>query len=176
MALTEQQRAFCDYLLTDPEQNATACYQKAYPKATEKAATAAASRLLTNVNVIQYMDAARAKRSERTQIDADWLLTRLAQEADADIADLYDELTGALKPVHKWPKIFRQGLVAGIDVNQLSVDGNTVGEVVKIKLADRNAKLKMIGDHIGVGAFKKQVEISGTLVIMDSDYGQPEED
>lgn len=176
MALTEQQKAFCDYLLTDPEQNATACYQKSYPKATEKAATAAASRLLTNVNVTQYMDAARAKRSERTQIDADWLLTRLAQEADADIADLYDELTGALKPVHKWPKIFRQGLVAGIDVNQLSVDGNTIGEVVKIKLADRNAKLKMIGDHIGVGAFKKQVEISGTLVIMDSDYGQPEED
>lgn len=156
--LTEQQKAFCDYLLTDPEQNATACYMRAYPKATEKAATAAASRLLTNVNVVQYMDAARAKRSERTRIDADWLLTRLAEEADADIADLYDETTGALKPVHKWPKIFRQGLVAGVDVNQITVDGQSVGEVVKVKLADRNAKLKMIGDHIGVQAFKQLVD------------------
>lgn len=176
MALTEQQRAFCDYLLTDPEQNATACYQKAYPKSSLKAAESSASDLLRNPKVVEYLEAARAKRSERTQIDADWLLTRLAAEADADIADLYDELTGALKPVHKWPKIFRQGLVAGIDINQLSVDGNTVGEVVKIKLADRNAKLKMIGEHIGVGAFKKQIEINGTLVIMDSDYGQPQTD
>jgi phage terminase small subunit len=49
-------------------------------------------------------------------------------------------------------------LVAGMDVNQLSVDGQSVGEVVKIKLADRNAKLKMIGDHIGVQAFKQQIE------------------
>jgi phage terminase small subunit len=87
----------------------------------------------------------------------------LAEEADADIGDIIDE-SGALKPIKQWPKIFRQGLVAGIDVSQIKTeDGGTMGEVVKIKLADRNAKLKMIGDHIGVGAFKQQLQLSGEV-------------
>ncbi len=157
-ALTEKQKAFADFLLKDPEQNQTKAYLHAYPKSSEKAAVAAASRMLTNVNVKNYIDEARAKRSERTQIDAEWLLKRLADEAEADIADLYDEVTGALKPVHKWPKIFRQGLVAGMDVNQITVDGQSTGEVVKIKLADRNSIKKMIGEHIGVQAFKQLIE------------------
>jgi phage terminase small subunit len=158
-ALTEKQKAFADFLLTDPEQNQTKAYQHAYPSCkSEAAARASASKLLTNPNIQNYLNAARAERSKRTQIDADWLLKRLADESEADIADIFDASTGALMPVHKWPKIFRQGLVAGIDVNQISIDGQAVGEVVKIKLADRNAKLKMIGDHIGVQAFKQQHE------------------
>lgn len=115
---------------------------------------------LKKPKIAAAIEKAKAERSERTKIDADWLLTRLGNELEADIAELYDEHTGALKPVHKWPKIFRQGLVAGIDVNQLTVDGRSVGEVVKVKLADRNAIKKMIGDHIGVQAFKQQIEHS----------------
>ncbi len=49
--LTDQQQKFVDEYLTDPEQNATAAYRKAYPKCSEKAAEAAASRLLRNVKV-----------------------------------------------------------------------------------------------------------------------------
>ena len=159
MALTLQQKAFCDYLLTDPEQCGYKCYRKAYPSCkTDKTAEANASRMLKIPHVAEYLESERAKRSDRTKIDADWLLRRLAEEVEADIAELYDEVTGALKPVHKWPKIFRMGLVAGIDVNQITVDGKSVGEVVKVKLADRNAKLKMIGDHIGVQAFKQLVD------------------
>lgn len=150
--LKGQQKEFCDYLLLDPEQNATAAYLKAYPSSSPNAARANAARLLASDNIQAYLDNARAARSERTRIDADWLLRRLAEEADADVAELFDE-AGNLLPVRKWPKIFRTGLVAGIDVANQG-DGSSVA---KIKLADRNAKLKMIGDHIGVAAFKQHV-------------------
>ena len=160
--LKGKQKDFADYLLQDPEQNATAAYRKAYPKCkSDDAAYACASRLLSSAKVQEYLANAKAERSERTKIDADWLLTRLADESEADIADLFDEATGALLPVHKWPKEFRKGLVSGIDVSNVRSEGGNVGEIVKIKLADRNAKLKMIGDHVNVGAFMKdKIQVS----------------
>ena len=161
--LTPKQSAFVQEYLKDL--NATqAAIRAGY---SERTANEQGSRLLANVSVRDAIDAAKQQRSERTQIDADWLLTRLADEIEADIAELYDEHTGALKPVHKWPKIFRQGLVAGIDVNQLTVDGRSVGEVVKVKLADRNAIKKMIGDHVGVQAFKQFVDHQHTHKFAD---------
>lgn len=159
--LKGQQKEFADYLLLDPEQNATAAYRKAYPKCKgDDAAYACASRLLSSAKVQEYLANAKAERSKRTKIDADWLLARLAEEAEADIGDIIDE-TGALKPIKQWPKIFRQGLVAGIDVSNVRSEGGNVSEIVKIKLADRNAKLKMIGDHVNVGAFMKdKIQVS----------------
>ena len=155
--LKGQQKDFCDYLLPDPEQNAAAAYRKAYPGCnTNESAYVNASKLLSSAKVQEYLTNARAARSERTRIDADWLLTRLAEESDADVAELFDE-AGKILPVRQWPKIFRTGLVAGIDFTKLGEDIS----VTKIKLADRNAKLKMIGDHIGVGAFKQLVQIGG---------------
>ncbi len=179
MPLTEQQKAFADYLLTDPGQNATQAYLKAYPKSTAKAAESSASDLLRNPKVAAYLDEERAKRSERTRIDADWLLRRLAEEAEADVADLYDERTGALKPVRMWPKIWRTGLVAGVEVDQqfAYVDGKRVpdGVVTKVKLSDRVKRLQMIGDHIGVQAFKQNINHSGAVVIFNNDYGKQED-
>lgn len=117
---------------------------------------------LKKPQIAEAIEKAKAERSERTKVDADWLLTRLANEADADLADLFDENTCALKPVHSWPKIWRQGLVAGIETRQERSDDETLADIVKVKLADRNAKLKMIGDHIGVQAFKQQVDHNHT--------------
>ena len=112
----------------------------------------------------------KADRSQRTKIDADWVLARLAQEMEADVSDLYDE-SGALKPVHKWPLIWRQGLVSGMDVEQqyAMVDGKQVpaGVVTKIKLpADRSIKrLELIGKHVAVQAFKDRLDLNGTIAI-----------
>jgi phage terminase small subunit len=164
--LTAKQKAFADYLLTDPEQNQTKAYLHAYPKSSEAAAAVSASKLLKNPKVESYLAEARAKRSERTQINADWLLKRLADEAEADLADIYDEATGALKPIHEWPKIWRQGMVAGVKIRkELGGEDDEFAEVTEVKLADRNAKLKMIGDHIGVQAFKQQIDSTNKSVV-----------
>jgi phage terminase small subunit len=100
---------------------------------------------------------AMAARSERTKVDADWLLTRLAAEVDADVADLYDE-AGALLPVRQWPPIWRKGLVAGLDVEEeRDDDGKVVGVTRKIRLSDRIKRLELIGKHVDVQAFREQV-------------------
>lgn len=117
--------------------------------------------LLMNVDVMTAVRAAKAERSERTKVDADWLLMRLTEEAEADISDLYDE-AGALLPVKQWPLIWRRGLVAGIEAVEEKDDrGNVVGMVQKIKLSDRLKRIELIGKHIDVRAFSERLEHTG---------------
>jgi len=101
--LTAKQAAFVrEYLL---DLNATqAAIRAGY---SEKTAVQQGPRLLGNVGVAAAIMKAQASRAERTQVDADWVLRRLADEADADLADLYDE-HGGLRPVHEWPPIWRK--------------------------------------------------------------------
>lgn len=114
--------------------------------------------------------AAMQARSERTAIDADWVLKRLASEADADLAELFDE-AGNLHQVKNWPMVFRKGLIAGIEVNELfegrGDDRKSIGLVKKIKLVDRTKLIELIGKHVDVRAFRDQIELSGKLSIAD---------
>jgi len=155
--LTAKQELFCQEYLVDL--NATqAAIRAGY---SEKTARSQGQRLLTDVDIQEAITSGKGERSERTKIDADWLLAHLADEAVADMADLYEEDTGALKPIHKWPKIWRQGLVAGVDVNELNVEGKTIGQTVKIKLADRTRIRELIGKHVDVSAFSERIEHKG---------------
>ncbi len=118
--------------------------------------------LLKKPEIEAALARAQAERAERTKVDADWVLTRLASEANADLADLYDE-NGALRPIHDWPLIWRQGLVSGVDVEELRVDGEAIGTVRKVKLSDRIKRIELIGKHVDVQAFKDQIEHKGGI-------------
>lgn len=111
-------------------------------------------------HVFAAIAAAKDERSERTKIDADWVLSRLADEAEADLADILDE-AGTVKRVEEWPLIWRKGLVSGIDVHEEIVEGAKVGQTVKVKLSDRIKRIELIGKHVDVGAFRDRVEHSG---------------
>lgn len=130
----------------------------------EKTAYSQGQRLLKNVEVQAALSSAQSDRSERTKIDADWVLSRLADEADADIADLYAE-DGSLRPVHEWPIIWRKGLVAGLEVEEVRTEGAVVGTVRKVKLSDRIKRIELIGKHIGVQAFRDQVHQTGSIAL-----------
>lgn len=160
--LSELDRRFVDILMADPAHSQTAAYLKLHPKAKKISAPGGANKIMAKPAVIAYYEEQCRLRSERTKIDADWLLRRLVDEADADIADIYTE-TGAIKPVREWPEIWRKGLVCGMDVKQdfIYEDGQRVpdGVTVKLKLSDRVQRLKLIGDHIGVQAFKQKVDL-----------------
>lgn len=111
-----------------------------------------------------------ADRLQRVDADADYLLRRLLDEAEADLADILDD-NGNVRPVREWPKIWRQGLVAGLDVEKL-FDGrgdnrSAIGEVVKVKLADRAKRLEMLGRHVSVQAFKDNSERKHTFDFSD---------
>lgn len=115
-------------------------------------------------HVFEAVQAAQAKRAQRTEIDADWVLHRLADEATADLADILDD-AGAIKPVKDWPLIWRQGLVAGLDVHEEVVEGVKIGQTVKVKLSDRIKRIELIGKHVNVQAFREQVHNTGAIAL-----------
>ncbi|BAQ67220.1 terminase small subunit [Rhodovulum sulfidophilum] len=158
MALTAKQRRFVEEYLVDL--NATQAAIRAGYSA--RTAEQQGSRLLRNVQVLDAIADAQAQRSERTQLDADWMLRRLAAEVTADLADILDE-AGAIRPVKDWPLIWRQGLVSGLDVNETLVEGEKVGQTVKIKLSERIKRLELIGKHVSVQAFRDQVNTTGAI-------------
>jgi len=128
----------------------------AYPKSSPDAARSSASEFLTIPNIKKYIESQQEARSKRTGIDADWMLKRLAEEAEADLADIFDD-GGNLKPIHQMPKIWRQGLIGGVDVIR-NGDDETIS---KIKLSDRVKRLELIGKHVKVGAFLDRKEVTG---------------
>jgi len=170
--LNGKQKAFVEEYLVDL--NATqAAIRAGYSK---KTAAAMGAENLRKPQIAQAIAKAKKSRSERTQVDADWLLKRLADEAEADLADLYND-EGGLKPIHQWPKIWRQGLVAGVEVEQrwTYIDGEKEpdGVVVKVKLSDRTKRLELIGKHIDVQAFKDQIQMpaQGVTVVVNRPGG-----
>ena len=93
MALTAKQERFVEEYLIDL--NATrAAIRAGY---SERTAAAVGHENLRKPKIADAIAGAKEGRSERTKIDADWVLSRLADEAEADLADLYDE-DGALRP------------------------------------------------------------------------------
>lgn len=127
-----------------------------------KTASSQGERLLRNVEVQRAVAEAKAARSEETGINAAWVLKRLADESFADLADLYDEL-GRVKPVKDWPLVWRQGLVAGVEVETI---GEGAGMVTKIKISDRIKRVELIGKHVDVQAFKEKIEHSGAMTVV----------
>lgn len=163
MALTPKQQRFVEEYLIDLN-GAQAAIRCGYSART---ANREASRLLSNADIKQAVDSARNERSEKTKINAQWVLDRLANEATADIADLYSKDDGSLLPVHEWPLIFRQGLVQGIDVEEIRDEGVVIGRVRKVKLDNRVKRLELIGKHIGVNAFQDVVKHTGLDALAD---------
>lgn len=163
MTLTAKEHRFCQEYLVDLN-GTQAAIRAGYSKHT---ARAQACDILTRPDIISTIDEMKAERAERTGIDAEWLLKRLADEAEADVADLYGE-NGELLPVEDWPLIWRTGLVTSIDVEIIRAeDGTEMGMIKKVKVSDRVRRLELIGKHISVKAFEERVAVTGLDALAD---------
>lgn len=156
--LTPRQARFVEEYLVDL--NATQAAIRAGYSA--KTAEHQGSRLLGYAKVASAVAKAKQDRSDEVGVDAAWVLRRLADEATADLADILDQ-DGVVRPIKDWPVIWRQGLVAGIDVSEQVVDGVKVGQTVKLKLSDRIKRIELIGKHVDVQAFRDQVHGTGNI-------------
>ena len=145
--LTPKEQRFCEEYIVDL--NATqAAIRAGYSRHT---ARSIGSENLTKPAIIAEIEISKANRAERTGIDAAWVLTRLATEAEADVNDIYDD-DGAVLPVSEWPLIWRQGLVTDIDFEIIKgPDGYDMVMVKKIRFSDRVKRLELIGKHVTEG-------------------------
>ncbi len=155
VGLNAKQQQFVNEYLIDL--NATqAAIRAGYSK---KNAHVIASRLLSNIKVAQALSAAKADRSDRTKIDADWVLMQLHQVWEADVSDIVDEL-GSFKPIKEWPKIWRK-MLQGCDVEEVfwgtGKSKQKTGQIIKSRFIDRLRSLELIGKHIHVGAFEERL-------------------
>lgn len=153
--LSEKQKRFVEEYLVDL--NATQAAKRA--GYSEKTAYRTGADNLKKPQIAEAIAVAQAARSERVQIDADWVLARLAAEVDADLAELIGD-DGDVRPVKDWPEIWRKGLVSGLDVQEINSEGTKIGQTVKLKLSDRLKRLELIGKHVNVQAFREQHGVS----------------
>ncbi len=158
-------RLFCEHYVADTALNGALAARKAGYVAKHSADTA--WRLLQDERCIAYIAKLKKDRSQRIQVDADYVLQRLVDMDQMDIIDiLNDDMT--LKPLSTWPKVWRQSL-NGFELAEL-FDGQgdaraMMGVLKKIKWVDRLRNLELLGKHVEVGAFADRVveEDAGSL-------------
>ena len=156
MALTPKQKIFANEYLIDL--NATRAYKVAYPRVrSDEVAKAAASRLLTNVNVASYIEKRMKDREHRTEITQDRVLQELAKIGFADVTDFVTIEGRGNVPVVKvkatddMPRD-KLGAIAGIKEGANGIE---------IKLNDKGKALELIGRHLGM--WNDKVQVSGQV-------------
>ena len=109
--LTHKQQLFVEYylkFLNSTEAAIAAGYTPAN-------ARQHAHRLMTNVYISDAIEKRMVERISTIGVDHTLVLIRLVAELKADVADLFND-NGSIKEVNEWPLVWRQGLVAGIEV------------------------------------------------------------
>ena len=119
-----------------------------------------ASRLMTKANISAAIERRMAERIAIIGADHTLVLTKLVQELKADVADLFED-NGAFKDVRDWPLVWRQGLVAGVEVHEefdtVNEGGKKrkvlIGQTKKVRFSDRTKRLELFGKHTLIRAF-----------------------
>ncbi len=150
MAMTVKRHRFVAEYLVDL--NATqAAIRAGYAK---KGAKDQAYQLMQMPEVAEAIKAAMDERNKRLQVDADYVLQRLTEIDQLDLADIFD-LDGKLMPIRQWPLIWRQ-MVKEVDM-----------KTGKVKFHDKLRALELIGKHVNVNAFREQVNHTGEINFTD---------
>jgi phage terminase small subunit len=128
-----------------------------------KTAYSQGQRLLGNVGIQEAIQERMDRRSERTKIDSDYVLHRLAEIDRMDVLDiLHDD--GSLRAVRDWPPIWRQ-YIGGMDVLTSITRVNDETEIEnilkKIKWPDKVKNLELLGKHVDVQAWRERQELTG---------------
>lgn len=174
-AITEKQKRFADEWLVDL--NGTRAYKAAYPSVKkDETAKAAASRLLTNVNVKVYIQERQKEREKRTEITQDSVLHELALIAFAKASDYARvvekdamvEVDGNMVPVlDEDGNQVKYRTVEPILTDELTEDQKKAIAVIKkgrdgfeIKPYSKIQALELLGKHLGM--FTEKVEVKNT--------------
>lgn len=126
----------------------------------KKTAASIASRLLTVVNVQNFITEYLKKREDRIEVTGDMVVQELAKLAFSDIRDLYDEDTGRLLEPHELTDI------AAASVSSFKVTSTQIGSkenpeekiIEEYKRHSKEKTLELLGRHFGLLNDKLKVE------------------
>ena len=149
--LNQRQEMFCREYIKDL--NASQAAIRAGYSA--KTANRTGSFLLSNPDIQARIEELKAGRVEEVRVDANYVLKRLIEIDEMDVADILDD-GGDFLPIRKWPKTWRTTL-SGLDIAIIN-SGDTETILKKIKWPDKVKNLELLGKHIGVGAFTEKVD------------------
>jgi len=163
MSLTAKQQKFVDEYLIDL--NATqAAIRAGYSVST---ANRIGSENLTKPDIAAAIQAAVQARSERTKIDQDWVLKRLAALADSDARRVckWDEGGTYLTPSDDlvWDDAYTITEVILEETIKETEDGKelVLKRQKRVKQADKIKALELLGKHLGI--FTDKLKVSGEV-------------
>lgn len=153
--LTAKQEMFCHEYLIDL--NATqAAIRAGYSK---KTANKSGPENLVKPVIQKRISELKGKRTERVDADADYVLHRLKEMAELDVIDILED-DGSMKQIRDWPKVWRTS-ISGLEVHEII--GEEIDKLVKkIKWPDKLKNLELLGKHVNIKAWDKEV-ISNTV-------------
>jgi len=132
-------------------------------------------------HIAEIVGAARAKASDDAQIDAAWVLKRVAMLADFNINKFLVFKKGIA--LYDFSKATDDDwyCISEITIDQIgeSENGLYLVDKIKLKAVDKLRALDQVGKHVSVQAWKEQLALAGvvTTVSMNADeYKQARKD
>lgn len=157
--LTPKQKRFCEEYVIDLN-GTQAAIRAGYSK---KSAQQTASANMLKPVVQAYIQSLADKRSERTQINADNVLTEIAKLAFSDIRKMFVN-TGHIIPIHDIDDETAAAIQSCEVVVRPSGEYDDEGKpevehVHKFKMADKGQNLERLGRHLKL--FTDRLELDG---------------
>lgn len=149
--LNQRQEMFCREYIKDLNGTQAAIRAGYSPRTADRMAY----ELLKKPEIQAFVLQSKAERVEEVKVDANYVLKRLIEIDEMDVADILDD-GGDFLPIRKWPKTWRTTL-SGLDIAIIN-SGDTEAIIKKIKWPDKVKNLELLGKHIGVGAFTEKVD------------------
>jgi phage terminase small subunit len=156
---SEKEQRFILALLQDAEANQTRAYEQAGFTARGESASANASRLLRKDRVAQALEAGRADRAERAQVDAARVLDEVDLLAHSCLTHYIVDDKGHVQLARGAPDGAMRALRSiKHKVHYDKLTGKVTGREVEITLWDKPKALDLEGSHLGL--WKHTLEIS----------------
>lgn len=168
--MTDAQKRFCEEYVLDF--NATRAYKAVYPNCkTNDTARKLGSRLMTKVDITDYIQELLNESRERSKITKDMIIQELANIAFFNIKNIYKE-DGSLKKVTELDdetakaissvKTLQKAGSMAMGINPKEKDKvvsieHIPEQTIEIKANDKKGALELLGKHLGM--FKDKVEI-----------------
>jgi len=138
-------------------------------------ASQAASQLLRNPTVREYIAVLTEEKVKATKIDAFTVLREVYTQQQAKIEEILNE-DGQVLPMHEWPDHW-QKMVSSVEVLEQKAmvlnpetqefTEETVSTVRKFKTTEKGKLLELLGKHVDVKAFIERIEDGSSIEELD---------